>query len=193
MAIKKCSSLKIMDMDTGEILPDLPIIKIADRRSKEKSWMKLYQKDSLLSLIKNQSITGVDYRILLYLMYLMDYENVVSVTQQYIAKELEIAQPQVSKSIKKLEESSLLKRAKIQGKTVFLINQFLVKKGRKENFDNKKKIFSNTTPKKKKPLSPEIISFDEVKSIEFHSLVVKNNPFTLILKDETQKRGEDVF
>jgi hypothetical protein len=120
--------IRIFDDKTGEAHPTPPILCFGTKKIKGRKWMILFQ-DYLERLAKDVDLGGVDYRVLMYLIHSMEYENLVNVTQQYVADELNLAQPQVNRSIRKLTEKNYLKKHIYHGRMILAVNEGLVRKG----------------------------------------------------------------
>lgn len=120
--------IKIFDDETGEIHPTPPILCFGTKKIKGRQWMILFQ-DYLEKLAKDVDLGGVDYRVLMYLIHLMEYENLVNVTQQYVADQLNLTQPQVNLSIRKLTNKNYLKKRIYHGRMILTVNESLVRKG----------------------------------------------------------------
>jgi len=69
-------------------------------------------------------ISALDFKVLLTVCNYVSYGNVINLTQQTIADDLDISQPQVAKSFKKLENSGVFYKHK---KSMFLNPNYLVK------------------------------------------------------------------
>lgn len=141
-------ALRIFDTKTGKPLSGMNILLIPKSKCKEKDWLMLYQHPMLLNLVKCREITGTDFRVLLLLIYLSEYDNVVNVTQKYLAEQLGIREQNISRSVRKLEEFHCLSKIHLQGQTVFILSKSLVKKGKKPA---KKMVIRKTAEPSTKP------------------------------------------
>jgi len=79
-------------------------------------------KQILKKLSQTKKLTKTDYRIVFYLIYLMDHENWVPYTQTFIGEQLKIDLSNVGFSIRRLEKLDYITPVK-RGKVVY----FLVK------------------------------------------------------------------
>jgi len=69
-------------------------------------------------------ISALDFKILLTVCNYVSFGNLINLTQQTIAEDLEISQPQVAKSFKKLEQAGVFYKQK---GSLFLNPNYLVK------------------------------------------------------------------
>lgn len=122
---------RLFDQDSGNLLPELPIIMLKRRKIKEKNWMILFQ-DYLAKLAQDETLTGVDYKVMIWLLHMMDYDNWVPVTQVYVAEQLGIVQPQVNRSIGKLLANGHLRWGDFNGRQTLVVNDKLVRKGERK-------------------------------------------------------------
>lgn len=81
--------------------------------------------NNLKDVIVEKNLTMADFLVLLQVIKYVNYGNVINLTQQNIAEDLNIKQQQVSRSFKKLREAEIF----IDGKkgSLFLNPQYLVK------------------------------------------------------------------
>lgn len=126
------NKLSLFNPKTGEVFDNPLIVPKKHKKFKEESWMMLFQ-DGFKKLAKNRLLSGCDLRILFFMIYLSDFENLVITSQQNIARELDLTQPAVARSIKKLVESKCLHRVEKNGKHFYGLNDCLVWKGKPEN------------------------------------------------------------
>jgi biotin operon repressor len=126
------TNLSLFNPKTGEVFNTPLIVPKKYKKFKEESWMMLFQ-NGFKKLAKNRSLSGSDLRILFFMIFLSDFENLVITSQQNIAKELDLTQPAVARSIKKLVDSRCLRRIEKNGKHFYGLNDGLVWKGKPEN------------------------------------------------------------
>ena len=143
-----------LDIYTGEIY-GLPVIVGKKRNPYGKGWLMNSQEASVL-LAKDKDIKGETHRVLRFIEGILDFENWVYMSITEIAKELDMHRPDVSKSIKILEEKEIiLKGPKIGRSYTFMLNPNFGWKGKIENLEEyrekkEKKRFQNLRDKHKK-------------------------------------------
>lgn len=124
---------KVINHTTGEV--DFPVAYVLPKQRKilGEPFMIMFQQ-ALVKVSKNRALTGTDRRVLFYLIGVMEYENLVPLTQRQIAEELETSQQEVSKSIQKLYDEGYLWVEKTYGSAyIYRISEDLVWKGKTEN------------------------------------------------------------
>lgn len=96
-----------------------------------KSKMKAKPKDQFFIMFSgnmagllNGKLTAIDLRILFSIIEYVSFGNVINLTQQTIADDLEVKQQQVSRSFKRLEEAGVIFKEK---GSLFLNPNYLVK------------------------------------------------------------------
>jgi DNA-binding Lrp family transcriptional regulator len=95
--------------------------------------MLMFQ-NALVEVSKNRALTGMDRRVLFYMIGVMEYENLVRLTQRQIAEELQSSQQEISKSIQKLYDEGYLLVDEVYGSAyIYKISEDLVWKGKTEN------------------------------------------------------------
>ena len=92
--------------------------------------------EGLGRLAVDKQLTLTDKNVLLFLISVMEYENLLNITQKALSEELGIVQPEVSKSIKKLIEGGYLKIVDKNGRqNVYQLNPHLAFKSRAKNYN----------------------------------------------------------
>lgn len=95
-----------------------PLILFAHKRSRLSGGFSLLFDDGNM-ILSQLDLTKHEYRIILFLLSIMEFKNYVYVTQIFIAESLRIKQPDVSKSLKSLEAYGLIFREKTnRGKAI---------------------------------------------------------------------------
>ena len=92
--------------------------------------------EGLGRLAVDRELTLTDKNVLLFLISVMEYENLLNITQKELSEGLSIAQPEVSKSIKKLIEGGYLKIVDKNGRqNIYQLNPHLAFKSRAKNYN----------------------------------------------------------
>ena len=116
-------------------------------RAKIKDFVYIMQNEenALKSMATNRRITAEAYRVFLIMLCHCDYQNIVCITQEEIARELStddysMKQPNVSRAIKVLSEENIIKHKKMVlnfssiekklSQNTYILNPFIVGKGR---------------------------------------------------------------
>lgn len=123
----------VVNDTTGEV--DFPVAFVVPKQKKivGEPFMLMFQ-NALIEVSKNRALTGMDRRVLLYLIGVMEYENLVRLTQRQIAEELQTSQQEVCKSIQKLYDEGYVSIDEIYGKAyIYKVSEDLVWKGKTEN------------------------------------------------------------
>lgn len=95
-----------IDLDTGEIFPEIPVI-FNRAPSIGKNWYMQFQ-NALDSWATDRELWGRPRAILDFLLSRMDYENYVNVQQKEIAEKLKIDKSNVSRAISKLIQKDII-------------------------------------------------------------------------------------
>jgi hypothetical protein len=105
--------LVTVDADTGERLDGVMVLvggkKSAFTRLYGRRWFAVSQ-EPMAMLAADKDMTMEPYRVLLYLMSRLDFDNFIYVTQTEIADFLGMKKPHVSRAIKLLERKELILR-----------------------------------------------------------------------------------
>jgi biotin operon repressor len=123
----------VVNDTTGAV--DFPVAYVVPKHKKilGEPFMLMFQ-NALVEVSKNRALTGTDRRVLFYMIGVMEYENLVRLTQRQIAEELQSSQQEVSKSIQKLYDEGYLMIDEIYGSAyIYKISEDLVWKGKTEN------------------------------------------------------------
>lgn len=89
----------------------------------------VFTKGAFMWLAKNRSLHGTEYKILFFILGCIDYDNRAILTQSYIAKHLDMPQPQVSAAIKKLADCGAINKISVGGVNGYEVSQKLVSRG----------------------------------------------------------------
>ena len=105
--------MRLVDPDTGEVFLGLAVHlkKRYPKEVQEDGFMTVFRAawDYLASI---DDLAGRDYRVLHRLLAQLDFENWISVSQQTIAEDLNLKQPDVAKSVKKLLKHQIIEQQK---------------------------------------------------------------------------------
>lgn len=93
------------------------------------NWVAFYQ--TALEWLAMQNLPNEQYRVLMYLMSKLDFENYLRITQMNVAEALNMKQPSVSKAIKGLlERDVLITGPKVGTAKTYRLNPRMAYKGR---------------------------------------------------------------
>lgn len=108
-----------------------------------KDYLRVFS-EYLLIMAADKELTGTDLRVFLALLVCVDYDNLIDVPQSSIAKELEIQQSHVGKSIRKLCDKGFIEVFAQRGRqNVYKLNPLVGFKGRAKNY---KKLSKDSLP-----------------------------------------------
>ena len=121
----------MVDKATGEELPGLPVYR--QTKTKARGWFMVWE-NGLERLAKDSEITGESFRILIYMLSKLDYENYIKVTQKDIVKALNIRKQNVSRAVKLLVSKGIIIQGPRSGKSfTYRLNEFYGWKGKIRN------------------------------------------------------------
>jgi DNA-binding MarR family transcriptional regulator len=101
-------------------------------------WFMMFQ-PVLRQLSVNGNLQGKDIQVLLYLLSSMQFENNVKVTQDELAEQLQTAQQNIARSIKRLVEQKYIFVQRNGRENYYSINFDLAWKGKTENMPDEAK------------------------------------------------------
>lgn len=128
MAIRRVGGV---DLDTGEMLPGVPVWVGPKIRSPYGRRFYMTSQDALEALAKDPEMTGQAYRVFLYLCSRLDFENFIQVPQTEISEELDMPKERVSKAVSLLVAKGILLRGpKVGRSSVFRLNPTFGWKGK---------------------------------------------------------------
>ena len=111
----KLTRFRTIDMDTGEIIEGVPVY-IASKVKLREGWFMGFQ-DAFIELAKDPDLQGENYRVLLYLLGNLGFENYIAIPQKQIAEALEMPKQNVSRALKVLVEKEILLEGPKLGRT----------------------------------------------------------------------------
>ena len=92
--------------------------------------------EGLGRLAVDRDLNGTDTRVLLFLISIMEYENLLNVTQRELSEGLGIVQQEISKSIKKLIKADYLRIVDKNGRqNIYQLNPHIGFKSRAKNYN----------------------------------------------------------
>lgn len=125
-----------VDRNTGEVLDGVVVYCGVKYNPYATGWI-MNSQEALRYLAKDKELTGETYRVFLYLLSTLDFENWIEVPMMKIAEELDIPRQAVGRSIKTLERKEIIQRGEKIGRTyVFRLNPFYAWKGKVRNLDD---------------------------------------------------------
>jgi DNA-binding MarR family transcriptional regulator len=116
---------------------DRDIILCRRRTSKLRKDFCLAMDDGIMMLYK-MNLTKHEYRVMLFLIANMEFENYIYLTQIYIAENLKIKQPDVSKALKVLESNGLIFKEKMDRGKVIRVSSVIAWRGRPDSKFNQR-------------------------------------------------------
>lgn len=124
-----------VDRRTGEVLDGVPVLCGVKRNPYGGGWV-MNNQEALQIIAKDKDIKWETYRVLVYILSILDFENWIQVPLSDIANELEMQRSHVSRAIKVLESKDILLRGHRVGKSyAFRLNPDFGWKGRVTNLD----------------------------------------------------------
>ncbi|WP_456325955.1 helix-turn-helix transcriptional regulator [Desulfonauticus submarinus] len=146
---KKKIEVTIDGMRKYNIEADNIVMIMPNKKVKMTRWFMMFQ-DFIIELSKDKDIKGEDFRVLLYLLANMDFENWIQVTQETISKELQMKKTNISRALKKLKDKNIIEVAKRGRINIYRLNPDIVWKGSYKELQNYyKKVLDFSTSKEK--------------------------------------------
>jgi len=112
----------MVEENTGEIhdfrenASDRILVVIQQRRKHKERFVMMWD-DSLRAIGMDKDLRGRPMAVLVFIMGSLDFENYVAITQADLARELDIAPPNVSTAFKLLVEKGILQEGPRTGRT----------------------------------------------------------------------------
>ena len=123
MVIRQGKATLLGDVDER----DLYVVLL--RRSKLKKDFFLAMGEGIMFLY-NLDLTKHEYRVILFLLSHMEFDNFCYNTQAYMADKLKVAQPDISKTLKSLELKGLIFRERTERGKVIRVSAVIAWRGR---------------------------------------------------------------
>lgn len=92
------------------------------------NWMAFYQES--LEWLATANLPNEQYRVLLYLLGKLDFENYIRIPQNSVAEALGMKRPAVTRAIKGLLERNVLARIKVGTANTYRLNPYVGYKGK---------------------------------------------------------------
>lgn len=128
-----------LDLSTGEILDGTVVYCGLKRNPYAGGWI-MNSQEALEILASDKDLKGETYRVLLFLLSRLDFENWIQITQTEIAEKLGMHKQDVNKAIKLLEKKEIVLKGKKIGRSyAFRLNPYFGWKGKVKNLDNYRK------------------------------------------------------
>jgi len=155
----KNTKLKVANYNllTGELLEGVIVLCSAKNNPYTKGWLMASQ-EALKLIAKDKDIKGETFRVFLYLIGILDFENWIYIPQKEISEYLEINKTNISRSIKILLQKEIIIKGDRLGKSyTFRLNPYFGWKGkvksleeyREEKEKEKRELLKKITKKKK--------------------------------------------
>jgi hypothetical protein len=133
----KIRNIGAFDKETGEVFEHVPVwVKGKIGFNGNQNYFCMFQ--NALREVSKMDLDGKTIKVLNFLMATMDMENVCLVPFKYIASELKMNRPNVSRAIKQLQDHNIIIKGEKVGNTPSIrINNTLLWKGKVVNFNKK--------------------------------------------------------
>jgi len=127
------------DQDTGEILKGVIVYCGVKHNPYSTGWI-MNSQEALELLATDEDLTKEAFRVLIFLMARLDFENWIQVTQKDIAEKLNMRKQNISRAISLLESKEIILRGpKIGRSNAFRLNPHFGWKGKVKNLDDYRK------------------------------------------------------
>ena len=124
------------DRDTGEILEGVVVYCGVKKNPYSTGWI-MNSQEALELLATDEDLTKEAFRVLIFLMARLDFENWIQITQKDIAEKLNIHKQNISRAISLLEFKGIILRGpKIGRSNAFRLNPNFGWKGKVKNLDD---------------------------------------------------------
>ena len=131
MSNNKLKDLQYVDVNTGEIMSNMPVMFFPKSSPYRKGNWSMISHDGLIKLVTDYNLTGSSLKVLLYCIANIDYHNQIFMCKASMAKDLGWSTAMFYKSFKPLVEQGLIWKTdkKIGNGYVYMINPSIVWKG----------------------------------------------------------------
>ena len=117
---KQLDDGSILDLTTGEILGGSgsrgSFVFIPSRAKLKENWFMFFQ-NACEKLSKDKTLSGESFRVLMYLLSHLDFENYIIIKQAEVSQELDMQRSHVSRAIKQLTDKDILIKGQKLGRT----------------------------------------------------------------------------
>ena len=128
-----------VDQNTGEILKGIVVYCGVKHNPYAKGWI-MNSQEALELLATDEDLTKEAFRVLMFLMARLDFENWIQVSQKEIAEKLNMHKQNISRAIKLLQSKEILIRGPKIGKSyAFRLNPDFGWKGKVKNLNEYRK------------------------------------------------------
>ncbi len=128
-----------VDQNTGKILEGVVVYCGVKNNPYNTGWFMTSQ-DALETLASDEDISKEAFRILMFLMARLDFENWIQITQKEICERTNIRKSNVSRGISLLEKKGIILRGpKIGRSNAFRLNPYFGWKGKVKNLEDYRK------------------------------------------------------
>lgn len=125
-----------IDQNTGEILEGVVVYCGVKKNPYSTGWI-MNSQEALELLATDEDLTKEAFRVLIFLMARLDFENWIQITQKEIAEKLNIHKQNVSRAISLLESKGILLRGPKVGRSyAFRLNPYFGWKGKVKNLND---------------------------------------------------------
>lgn len=134
------------DSNTGEEITNIALV--VPRKSKLTNWLRLFHRGTEI-MAKDRDITSQTYRVFMYSISYIDYENRITVTQSQVAEALDMKRQHVSTQFRLLVKKGIFEEDKKYGSLkTYRLNTEIGWKGKPKNLKERAKA-ENTCLKSK--------------------------------------------
>lgn len=99
-------------------------------------YFRMFQ-DVMLEMARDRELNLTDHRVIMVILGKLEFENYFKLSQQEIGVLIDIAQPNVSKSLQKLEHKGFIQCVSIEGrKKIYVFNPYLAFKIKAKNLQD---------------------------------------------------------
>ncbi len=128
-----------VDQNTGEILKGIIVYCGVKHNPYAKGWI-MNSQEALELLATDEDLTKEAFRVLMFLMARLDFENWIQVSQKEIAEKLNMHKQNISRAVKLLQSKEILIRGPKIGKSyAFRLNPDFGWKGKVKNLNEYRK------------------------------------------------------
>lgn len=154
----RTKDIELVDKSTGEVVEELAML--VPRRKQNgfnKEWAAMGQL-SFQTIAESDDLRGQDYRIMFFLMSILDWNNMLIVSQRKVAKHLGISPVNVSQSIKKLVNLEILEKGKMVGRSyTYKLNPNIAWKGSAKEHHKAIDDYNSSLAQRKRKANMEVI------------------------------------
>ena len=130
--------IAMIDLRTGEML-DGTLVWVGVKKNPYAGGWIMTNQEALLALATDREISGETYRVLMFLLYKLDFENFIQVSQVEIAQALGMRKSNVSRAVRVLCDKGILLRGPKVGRSYcFRLNPHYGWKGRVKNLSEER-------------------------------------------------------